>query len=141
MLEVEKTRTFWVGFTISGLASVVLFLTMWIYLTTSRAPFNYRNMIYPVVPIVDCIIFLLIGVYMMKGEKTTIFWAGLFILGLASTVLFSFVWSRIAMAVVITGDPSYFWNWYYALPFTVGSVVFILIGLYMMKSGTERTGV
>ena len=138
MLEVKKSRVFWVGFTISGLASAVFLLTIWIYLTTSRAPFNYRNMIYPVVPIGDCIIFLLIGVYMMKGEKPTIFWAGLFILGLASTVLFSFVWSRIAMAVVITGDPSYFWNWYYALPFTVGSAVFILIGLYMMKS--NRTG-
>ena len=138
MLEVEKTRTFWVGFTISGLASAVFLLAIWIYLTTSRDPFNYRNMIYPVIPIVDCIIFLLIGVYMMRGDKPTVFWVGLFILGLASTVLFSFIWSRIAMAVVITGDPSYFWNWYYALPFTVGSVVFILIGLYMMKS--NRTG-
>jgi len=138
VLEVEKTRTFWVGFTISGLASVVLFLTMWIYLTTSRAPFNYRNMIYPVIPIVDCIIFLLIGVHMMRGDKPRVFWIGLFTLGLASAVLFSFVWSRIAMAVVITGDPSYFWNRYYALPFTVGSAVFILIGLYMMKS--NRTG-
>jgi hypothetical protein len=133
MFEVEKTRIFWVGLTISGLASVALFLTIWIYLTTSRAAFNYRNMVNQVPPVVGCIVFLLIGLYMMKGEKTTVFWVGLFILGLASTVLFSTLW----YSLVMSEDPSYFWNWFYALPFTVGSVVFMLIGLYMMKSGTE----
>jgi uncharacterized membrane protein len=132
VLEVEKTRTFWAGFTISGLASVALFWTIWVYLTTSRAAFNYRNMVYPIPPIVGCIVFLLIGLYMMKGEKTTVFWVGLSILGLASTVLFSTLW----YSLVILEDPSYFWNWFYALPFTVGSVVFMLIGLCMMKSGT-----
>jgi uncharacterized membrane protein YkvI len=130
---VEKTRIFWVGLTISELASVALFLTIWIYLTTSRAAFNYRNMVNPVPPIVGCIVFLLIGLYMMKGEKTTVFWVGLFILGLASTVLFSTLW----LSLVLIGDPSSLWNWSYELPLAVGSVVFMLIGLYMMKSGTE----
>ena len=62
-----KTRMFWVGLTISGLASVALFLTIWVYLTTSRAAFHYRNMVYPVPPIVGCIVFLLVGLYMMKS--------------------------------------------------------------------------
>jgi hypothetical protein len=127
VFEVKKSRVFWVGFTISGLASLLLFLTIWIYLTTSRAPFLYRNMIYPLPLIVDCIVFFMIGLYMMKGDKTTVFWIGLFIFGFGLTVLFSTLW----YSLVLLGDPSYLWNW--ALPFTLGSVVFILIGLYMMN--------
>jgi hypothetical protein len=138
VFEVKKSRVFWVGFTISGLASAVFLQTIWIYLTTSRAPFNYRNMIYPVGPIVDCIIFLLIGVYIMRGDKPTVFWIGLFILGLASAVLFSTFWYSIGWAVAVTGNPTYFWNWSYELPFAIGSVVSMLIGLYLMKVGTEQ---
>jgi len=138
VFEVKKSRIFWVGFTLSGLASTVFLLTIWIYLTTSRAPFNYRNMIIPVMPIVDCIIFLMIGLYMMKEDNTAVFWIGLFISGLGSVVLFSTFWYSIIWAVAVTGGPSYFWNWSYGLPFAVGSVVSILIGLYMMKAGTEK---
>jgi len=68
----------------------------------------------------------------MKGERTTVFWTGLFILGFASIALFGTLW----YSFVLLGDPSYLWNW--ALPFTVGSVVFILIGLYLIKAGTEQ---
>jgi len=64
-----------------------------------------------------------------KGEKTLVFWIGLIILGLASVGLFGILWM---MAI---------WNGYlssFAVPVIVGGVVFILIGLYMMKSGVEK---
>jgi hypothetical protein len=133
MFEVEKTRTFWIGLILLGFASIVLFLTFWIFLTSIRNLFYYRNWFIIVPFVVSSVLFMLIGMYMMKGEKTTVFWIGLFFLGLASSVLFSSVWWSLA----ISGDPSYFWNWSYTLPFFVGSVVFMLIGLYMMKSGKE----
>jgi len=69
-----------------------------------------------------------------KGEKTFVFWIGLIILGLASVGLFGILWM---LAV---------WNRYMdrfnmlklQVPFIVGAVAFILIGLYMMKSGVKE---
>jgi len=69
-----------------------------------------------------------------EGEKTFVFWIGLIILGLASVSLFGILWM---LAV---------WDWYmdrldmlkYQVPALVGGVIFILIGLYMMKSGVKR---
>jgi hypothetical protein len=71
---------------------------------------------------------------MFEGKKTFVFWIGLIILGLASVGLFGILW-MIAI-----------WNGYFdrltmlkqAVPVIVGGVVFILIGLYMMKSGVKR---
>lgn len=71
---------------------------------------------------------------MFEGEKTFVFWIGLIILGLASVSLFGILWM---LAV---------WDWYmdrldmlkYQVPALVGGVIFILIGLYMMKSGVKR---
>jgi len=69
-----------------------------------------------------------------EGEKTIVFWIGLIILGLSPVGLFGILWM---MAV---------WNGYrYGLsmlrqgvPVIVGGVVFILIGLYMMKSSVRE---
>ena len=71
---------------------------------------------------------------MFEGEKTFVFWIGLIILGLASVGLFGMLWM---LAV---------WNEYVdrfevlkqAVPVIVGGIVFILIGLYMMKSGVKK---
>lgn len=71
---------------------------------------------------------------MFEGEKTYVFWIGLIILALASVGLFGILW----MITV--------WNVYMdrltmlkqAVPVIVGGVVFILIGLFMMKSGVKR---
>ena len=71
---------------------------------------------------------------MFKGEKQVIFWFGLIILAFASIILFSSLWQFA------------FIQWYqsisemlrYSGPYIVGAVVFILIGLYMMKSGTKK---
>jgi len=70
---------------------------------------------------------------MFEGEKTRIFWIGLVILGLSSTILFTILW----YTVVVSGGLSY-WDWRYLVPPIVGAVVFILIGLYMMKSGVKK---
>jgi xanthine/uracil permease len=69
---------------------------------------------------------------MFEGKKTRIFWIGLTILGLASIILFSIFW------YTLISTPFYYWNWGYLVPPIVGSTVFMLIGLYMMKSGTEK---
>ena len=69
---------------------------------------------------------------MFEGEKTTIFWIGLIILGLASAILFSVLWYAILAASF------YNWNWRYLVPPIVGPGVFVLIGLYMVKSGTKK---
>jgi hypothetical protein len=71
---------------------------------------------------------------MFEGEKTFVFWIGLIILAVASVDLFGIVWM---LAV---------WNEYmdrlttlkYQVPALVGGVVFVLIGLYMMKSGVKK---
>ena len=71
---------------------------------------------------------------MFEGKKTFVFWIGLIILGLASVGLFGILW----MIAV--------WDEYLdrlnmlkqVVPLIVGGMVFILIGLYMMKSGVKR---
>ena len=68
---------------------------------------------------------------MFEGEKTFVFWIGLIILGLASLALFSIVWFN---AVDFYAPPMEI-----QVPFIVGTVVFILIGFYMMKSGVKKT--
>ncbi|MCJ7470735.1 hypothetical protein MUO74_09665 [Candidatus Bathyarchaeota archaeon] len=69
---------------------------------------------------------------MFEGEKTTIFWIGLVILGLASAIPFSVLW----YAILVT--PFYDWNWRFLVPPIAGPIVFVLIGLYMMKSETKK---
>jgi len=75
---------------------------------------------------------------MFEGEKTYLFWLGLIILGLASIALFSISWYTIL--TILTAQPyvnnDYYWK--SMVPPVVGTIVFILIGLYMMKSGTKK---
>ena len=69
---------------------------------------------------------------MFEGEKTRIFWIGLVILGLSSTILFTVLW------YTVIASPWGDWNWKYLVPPIAGPAVFILIGLYMMKSGAKK---
>ena len=71
---------------------------------------------------------------MFEGEKTLVFWIGLIILGLASVGLFGILW----MMAVWNGYLDRFTMLKQAVPVIVGGVVFILIGLYMMKSGVKK---
>ena len=68
---------------------------------------------------------------LFKGDKTSIFWAGLIILSLASVVMFSILWEVRHYAVLSQGLE-------YNVPPMVGAIVFILLGLFMMKSGVKR---
>ena len=70
---------------------------------------------------------------MFGGEKTRIFWIGLVILGLSSTILFTILWYTVVVSIY-----SLYWDWRYLVPPIVGPVLFILIGLYMMRSGVRR---
>jgi len=69
-----------------------------------------------------------------EGEKSFVFWIGLIILGLSSVGLFGILW----MIVVWDGYMDRFYMLRQAVPVIVGAVVFILIGLYMMKSSVKR---
>ena len=74
---------------------------------------------------------------MFEGEKTFVFWIGLIVLGLASVVLFTIIWFNIVIAsrtYPYAVGPSI----EFQIPFIVAAIVFILIGLYMMKSGTKK---
>ena len=71
---------------------------------------------------------------MLEGEKTIVFWIGLIILGLASVGLFGILW----MIGIWDGYIDRWAMLKQAVPVLVGGVVFILIGLYMMKSGVEK---
>lgn len=68
---------------------------------------------------------------MFAGEKTDIFWLGLIILALASVTLFAIVWFN---AVALPYRPTI----EYQVPFIVGAVVFVIVGLYMMTSGIRQ---
>jgi O-antigen/teichoic acid export membrane protein len=70
---------------------------------------------------------------MFEGKKTSVFWVGLLILGLASVILFSLLWFTMMLGPPTNID--YFLK--ILTPPVTGSVVFILIGFYMMKSGTK----
>jgi xanthine/uracil permease len=72
------------------------------------------------------------GSMLFSGKKTTVFWVGLHVVAWACVVLFAILWYFSAVIPY----------WYYIqnvlVPPIVGGVVFILIGLYMMKSGIEK---
>jgi biotin transporter BioY len=71
---------------------------------------------------------------MFEGEKTLVFWIGLIILGLASVSLFGMLW----MITVVMYPENRIEVLKGAVPVIVGGVVFLLIGLYMMKSGVKK---
>ena len=71
---------------------------------------------------------------MFEGEKTLVFWIGLIILGLASVSLFGMLW----MITVVMYPENRIEVLKGVVPVIVGGLVFLLIGLYMMKSGVKN---
>jgi biotin transporter BioY len=71
---------------------------------------------------------------MFEGEKTLVFWIGLIILGLASVSLFGMFW----MITVVMYPENRIEVLKGVVPIIVGGLVFLLIGLYMMKSGVKK---
>ena len=72
---------------------------------------------------------------MFKGEKQVLFWVGLIILAFASIILFAILWQY----VYIDRYTDVSWMFRQSFPIIVGAVVFLLVGLYMMKSGVKKT--
>ena len=73
---------------------------------------------------------------MFEGEKTLIFWVGLIILGLASVGLFSVLWMLLIYYMYSYQHTSVYMT---LIPLIVGAVLFLIIGLYMMKHGVKTT--
>lgn len=69
---------------------------------------------------------------MLRGEKTWFFWVGLILFGLASVALFGILWFLLVFPSPYLHEPMKV-----AVPGIVGSLVFLAIGLYMMKSGVK----
>jgi xanthine/uracil permease len=70
-----------------------------------------------------------------EGEKTDVFWIGLIILGLTSVGLFGVLW----MVTVVMYPENRLEVLKGLVPVIVGGVVFLLIGLYMMRSGVKKS--
>jgi len=82
---------------------------------------------------------------MLRAEKTYVFWIGVSLLGLASTGLVTMLWLIFIYYPTNyhrmhwdypTHFPTYFWQYY--IWQILGAVVFIVIGLYMIKSGVKK---
>jgi hypothetical protein len=71
---------------------------------------------------------------LFKGEKQGLFWLGLIILAFASIILFTLLWQF----AFIEWHTDVSWMFRQSFPLIVGAAVFILIGLYMMKSGIKK---
>jgi uncharacterized membrane protein len=66
-----------------------------------------------------------------EGEKTTLFWIGLIILTYGSLNLFQTLWYTFFFESFGLGVGN-------LVPTIVSGAVFIILGLYMMKSGVKR---
>ena len=72
---------------------------------------------------------------MVEGEKTIVFWIGLILLASASVALFGIFW--IVAVVLYPANRMEFLKG--IVPLIVGGFVFVLLGLYMMRSGIEKS--
>ncbi len=71
---------------------------------------------------------------MFESEKTIVFWIGLIVLTLASLSLFSTLW----IIAVWSEHENQFNMLKNQVPTIVSEIVFMFIGLYMMKSGVQK---
>jgi hypothetical protein len=67
---------------------------------------------------------------MFEGEKTSIFYTGLFIFGGCLFGLFTALWFMFVF--------DYRFTWRYYIPFAFGSTVFLAIGFYLMRIGVRK---
>jgi hypothetical protein len=82
-----------------------------------------------------------------KGEKNTVFWAGLIILGISLFGFCNSIWQVIYdyfFYPIVTSSSVSFTNTFRIsmissiVPSLIGGVIFMVIGLYMMKSGIRK---
>ena len=67
---------------------------------------------------------------MFEGEKTSIFFAGLFIFGGSLFALFLTLW------VILIDTNNFLWK--IITPFVFGSAIFLIIGYYLMLTGVKK---
>lgn len=67
---------------------------------------------------------------MFEGEKTRIFWYGLVFSAISVCILFTVFWYTLAISTGL--------SLVYLGPEVFGGIVFLLVGLYMMKNGTKK---
>jgi uncharacterized integral membrane protein len=67
---------------------------------------------------------------MLRGEKTGAFWLGLIIFALSICFLFAIFWYIFVLSLYL--------DWRYWAPEIFGGVVFLIVGLLMMKFGVKR---
>ena len=72
-----------------------------------------------------------------RSEKTLLFWFGVLILGSATVALFWSLWYSFVIAYSYP-PPTPQTAWLNLTPITFGSIVFLLIAVYMMKSGVKK---
>lgn len=65
---------------------------------------------------------------MFEGERTQIFWAGLFLFGVTIFGLFTIIWNTLLNLS----------DWTYTTPWSFGFAVFLVIGFYMMMTGVKK---
>ena len=95
---------------------------------------------------------------MFKGEKTTTFWIGLGILGFSlyqfcmagwQTIYYFFVYGHLYPQAITQnlGGTSYFdyvrivATFQYVVPAIIGGIIFLVIGLYIMKVGVKKQSI
>jgi len=74
------------------------------------------------------------GMWVLEGEKSMVFWVGLIIFSMASVVLFGVLW----MVAVVMHPASRFEFLKGLVPLIVGGIVFVIIGICMMRSAVKK---
>ncbi|MEM1566265.1 MAG: hypothetical protein QW510_04145 [Candidatus Bathyarchaeia archaeon] len=161
MFEGKKTGVFWAGLIVLTLAALILFAWLYYGVTWEGfAPERVKDFVKGSFPfLVGSAVFILIGLYMMKSgtekltEKTAtitsstqtitkkrgVYWFGLVISASSALFIFQLLWTAFITGSSVKGVPYYdpVHTLWVGTPFLVGATVFLILGLYMMKSGTR----
>ena len=73
---------------------------------------------------------------LFDGEKTYVFWIGLIILGYAISQFVYGMWQAIYYFAAAATQSSFFGL--ALMPSIVNGIIFLIIGVYMMNSGTNK---
>jgi hypothetical protein len=82
-------------------------------------------------------------IIVFKGEKTTTFWIGLIVFGYSIVQFCQAIWQTIyyyfIYPSVISLDPTiHIYMLGTAVPLVIGGIIFLIIGLYIMKAGVRK---
>ena len=88
---------------------------------------------------------------MFKGERTAVFWVGLAIFGYSLYLFFQAIWLQLYYHFVYPSTATNISSssianiainqkieFYINFPAIIGGIIFLIIGLYMMKEGVKK---